>query len=110
MKSYEIYRCRRQALGFSRDELAKKAGVEPESIELYELGIKVDYLIEDKIRNTLVKEFKELDSISHYKKRILELALEINEESWTKSMYQEIGHMIVELGKLQMEITENSRF
>ena len=109
MKSYEIYKCRRQALGLTKEQLAEKANLDVKLIEYYESGKRVSSYVVDQITKTLVYEFKNMDSITHYKRRILELALELNQETISEYALQQIDHMIVEAGKLQMSIIENGK-
>ena len=109
MKTYEIMKCRRQALGFTKDKFAEKTGLDVKLIEFYESGKNVGSYVEERIRTTLYEEFRNMDSMEHYKKRILELALELNKQDETKFALLEIGHMITELGKLQMAIIDNGK-
>lgn len=109
MKTYEIMKCRRQALGLTKEKFAKEADLDVKLVEFYEDGKKVGSYVEEQIRLTLVRLFQNMDSMEHYKRRILELALEINQQDETKFALLEIGHMITELGKLQMEIINNGR-
>ena len=104
MKMYEVYKCRRQALGWIREELAKRLDLKTGVIERYENGDKVPYCFEVAIRQTIDAEFTNVDSITHYKRRALELALQINSETEVERLLHDIGHMMVELGKLQMEV------
>lgn len=101
---YEILKCRRKALGLTKEELAEKSGVNIILIEAFESGKKISNVEKEKINRYLWKSFQEMDSITHYKRRILELALELNEEYILADAIKEIGHMMVELGKLQMEL------
>lgn len=104
MQTYEIMKCRRLALGLTKEELAKITGLDVKLIEYYESGENVARYVGMDIKQALYEQFKNMDSVTHYKKRILELALEINKQDDADFMVQEIGHMLVELGKLQMEI------
>jgi len=104
MKVNEVYRCRRQALGWSKEDLAKRLDLKTGVIERYENGDKVPYCFEVAIRQTIDAEFIKIDSITHYKRRALELALQINSETEVERLLHDIGHMMVELGKLQMEV------
>ena len=106
MKSFETYKCRRQALGMTREQLAEKANVDVKLIECFEEGLKIDSISYDKIRRVIYYGFKNIDSVEHYKKRILELALELQIEDNTQHALTEIGHMIVELGKWQMAMVQ----
>ena len=109
MKTYEIMKCRRQALGLTKEELAEKAKLDVKLIEFYEDGKKVASYVERNIQLTLVAMFQNMDSMTHYKRRILELALELNKQDETKFALLEIGHMMTELGKMQMEIIATGR-
>ena len=109
MKTYEIMKCRRQALGFTKEKFAERVDLDVRLIEFYESGKKVASYVEERIRTALYEEFKNMDSMEHYKKRILELALELNKQDDTKFALLEIGHMITELGKLQMAIIDNDK-
>ena len=109
MKSYEIYKCRRQALGLTREQLAEKANLDVKLIEYYEDGKRVSSYVKDQITKTLVHEFQDMDSVTHYKRRILELALELNQEIVSEYALREIGHMMVEAGKLQMAIINDGK-
>ena len=109
MKSYEVYKCRRQALGLTKEQLAEKANLDVKLIEYYEEGKKVASYVTEQITKALVHEFQNMDSVTHYKRRILELALELNQETVSDYALQEIGHMMVEAGKLQMAIINNGK-
>jgi len=104
MKTYEIMRCRRQALGLTKEKLAEKTELDPKLIEFYEDGKNTPSYVETKIRMTLMKIFQDMDPMTHYKRRILELALELNSQDEVKFALLEIGHMIIELGKMQMDM------
>ncbi len=109
MKTCEIMKCRRQALRMTREELAERANLDVKTIEFYEQGKNMASYVETKIKLTLMKLYQDMDSMEHYKKRILELALELNEQDETQFALLEIGHMMVELGKLQMEIINTGK-
>lgn len=109
MKTYEIMKCRRQALGLTKEKFAKEANLDVKMIEFYEDGKKVAGYVEEQIKLTLVSLFQNMDSMTHYKRRILELALELNKQDETKFALLEIGHMMTELGKMQMEIINTGR-
>lgn len=103
MKSYEVYKCRRAALDWTRLILAEKSKIKVEDIDRFENGLCVDKTIEDKIKSVINTGFKELDAIDHYKTRILELAYEIKYENDNRQMLYRISHMMIELGKLERE-------
>ena len=109
MESYKVYKCRRQALGLTKQALADKANLDVRLVEWYEEGKRIGTDSEEKIRRTIYFEFKNIPSMDHYKRRILELALELNMEDNTKHALTEIGHMMVELGKMQMAMIETDR-
>lgn len=109
MKTYEIMKCRRQAVGLNRQELAEKANLDVKLVEFYEDGKNVAGYVENRIKTVLMQEFQNMDSMTHYKRRILELALELNIQEETKWALHEIGHMMTELGKLQMEIAQSGK-
>ena len=104
MERYKVMRCRRQALKLTREQFAKMANLDVKLVEFYEEGKNVASYVDERISMTLMKLYQNMDSVTHYKKRILELALELNEQDETKFAILEIGHMMTELGKLQMEI------
>ncbi len=104
MKRYEVYKCRRQALGWTKEKLANKIDVKIGVIERYEKGEDIPYCFEVAIKQTIDDEFRNVDSMTHYKRRILELALQIQTEEEVERTLHNIGHMMVELGKMQMEI------
>lgn len=104
MKRYEVYKCRRQALGWTKEKLAEKIGLRAGVIEKYENGDNIPYCFEVAIRQTIDNEFTNVDQMTHYKRRILELAIQLNYENETERTLHDIGHMMVELGKMQMEI------
>lgn len=104
MKSYEIYACRRKALRLTRQELADKAGVQVLYVEFFEKGCNIPRYVSDKIKATIRNEFCEMNSIDHYRTRILEMAIEIKDETNTEYAMQRISHMMIELGKLQNEL------
>lgn len=103
LKTYEIMKIRRQALGLTREELAERTNLKVKEIEYYEDGMRMAGYVGAIINTTLRELFKNMDSITHYKRRILELAMEINADDEVDFMLRNIGHMITELGKLQME-------
>lgn len=104
MKHYEVYKCRRQALGFTKSDLADKVGLKVGVIDKFENGENIPYCFEVAIKKTIDDEFRNIDSMTHYKRRILELAIQINHEEEVERLLHDIGHMMVELGKAQMEI------
>ena len=107
MKVYERMKCRRQALGLTREQLAEKANLKVKEVEFYEVGYNTASYINRNIQGTLWEVAKNLDSINHYKRRILEIALLINNnQDDVDMMLKDIGHMMVELGKLQMDTIE----
>ncbi len=107
MKSSEVYVYRRIALDWSKELLAEKAGLKIRFIDDFEAGFDVDKVIEDKIKSTINIGFKNLDSLSHYNARIVELALELKNETSDKQKLYRISHLQVELGKLQREILDS---
>lgn len=104
MKQYEVYKCRRQALGLTKEKLADKIDVKPGVIDRFESGERIPRCFEMAIKNAIDSEFTNVDSMTHYKRRILELAIQLNYENETERTLHDIGHMMVELGKMQMEI------
>ena len=107
MKSSEVYVYRRIALDWSKELLADKSGIKVRYIDDFEAGFDVDKEIEDKIKSTINAGFKELDSIEHYNCRILELALQLKNETSDRQKLYRISHLEVELGKLQREILDS---
>ena len=103
MKSYEVYKYRRAALDWNTRVLAEKSKIKVEDIERFENGFGVDQKIEDNIKLTINTGYKELDTINHYKCRILELGYEIKYETDKRQMLYRISHMMIELGKLERE-------
>lgn len=100
-----IYKCRREALGLTIDQLAEKCGVTIETIIDFEAGKCTEKEDKDIVKVYLRKAFCDLDSIDHYKARILELAMEISRTKENKNdQFNCISHMLVELGKLQAEL------
>ena len=106
MKSYEMYKCRRIGLNWSREILAEKAGVTVQHVRWYEEGRKIGSDFENMIKDALYFGYKNLDEIEHYKCRIVELSYEIRFETDTQFLMQRIGHMVTELGKLQMKVVD----
>lgn len=104
MKSYEIYACRRKALRITRQELADRARVHVQFVNDFEKGLKIPRVEYDRIKTTIREMFNELDSIEHYRTRILELGIELRDETDADIALQEIAHMMIELGKLQNEL------
>lgn len=104
MKKQEIRKCRRVALSWSKEKLAFETGLDVRYIEFYESGKNVPNWVVDQIDSTLWNAFNQLDSIEHYKRKIVEEALKISMEENTEYIVQNIGHMIIEAGKLQMEL------
>lgn len=108
MRICERMKCRRQALGLTREQLAEKANLNVKEVEFYEEGKKTASYINKNIQSTLWDLSKNLDSITHYKRRILELALLINNnQDDVDMMLKDVAHMMVELGKLQMETIDD---
>lgn len=107
MKRYEVYKCRRQALGLTREQLSEIIDVRVGVIERYESGEMVPRCFEMAIRQAIDDEFTAVDRMTHYKRRILELGIQLNYEQETERILHDIGHMMVELGKMQMEIMDN---
>lgn len=106
MKSYEMYKCRRIGLNWSREILAEKAGVTVQHVRWYEEGRKIGSDFENMIKDALYLGYKNLDEIEYYKCRIVELSYEIRFETDTQYLMQRIGHMVTELGKLQMRVVD----
>lgn len=104
MKRYEVYKCRRKALGWTKEKLADKIGLKVGVIERYENGEVIPYCFEIAIKDTIDNEFTNVDTMTHYKRRILELAIQLNYETEDERTLHDIGHMMVELGKMQMQI------
>ena len=104
MKGYEVRKCRRIALSWSKERLADEANLDVRYIEFYEEGKNIPNWVADKIDKTLWAGFNNLESIEHFKKKILEEALKISREDNTQYLMQYIGHMLIEAGKLQMEL------
>lgn len=107
VKSYEVYVFRRIALRWTQQELAEKANIDVKLVCKFEEGTSLDKDLDDKIKLAINKGFKELESIDHYKCRILELAFEIKYETSDNQRLYRMSHIIVELGKLQKEILDN---
>ena len=103
MKSYEIYKIRRESLNWTISQLSALSGVNEREIEWYEEGKNIGNEKAERIKQTLRKGFCDLSSIDHYKARIRELAMEISQTDDPKFIMEYIGHMMVECGKLQME-------
>lgn len=106
MISSEVYVYRRIALGWSKEELADKSGIKVRYIDDFEDGFDVDRKIENKIKSVINTGFKNLDSMEHYNARIMELALELKNETSNEQKLYRISHLQVELGKLQREILD----
>ena len=104
MTKNKVWKCRRQALGYTQQQLADLAGCDIKIVRAYENEEWIDYESCKKIQNVIVDTFKNMDSVEHYKKRILELALKLNLEDDKDYAMNDISHMIIELGKLQGEI------
>jgi transcriptional regulator with XRE-family HTH domain len=107
MKRCEVYKCRRQALGWSKEKLSEKLGLKVGVIEKYENGENIPYCFEVAIKQTIDNEFTNVDKMTHYKRRILELAIQLNYEEEVERSLHDIGHMMVELGKMQMDIMQD---
>lgn len=107
MKSHEVYAFRRMALRWSKETVAERAGLSVGFITLFEDGHNIGKAYENKIKSVLNDGFKELNSAEHYKTRILELALEIKNDTSSKENLYRLSHMIVEAGKLEREILDN---
>ena len=108
MQSHEVYAARRIALQWSKEELAEKAGLNVAYVIFFEDGKNIGREFEEKIKSALNKGFKELSCIEHYKARIMELAIEIRDETSDKESLYRLSHLIVEAGKLEREILDNT--
>lgn len=109
MKSHEVYAIRRAALRWSKETVAERAGLNVTYVSLFEDGKYIGKTYENKIKSILNDGFKELNSMEHYKARILELAMEIrNDTSCTncKENLYRLSHLVVEAGKLEREILD----
>ena len=104
MKSHEIYSCRRKALRLTKEQIAIKANVLVQYVEWFEEGKRIPTWAENNIKVAIRNEFCNLTSIEHYRARILELAIEIRDETEVTYALNEISHMMIELGKLQNEL------
>lgn len=106
MKDNIIYKCRRQALGLNINDLATGCGVSNDVIMAFENGDWISNKDKDMIKTYIRKCFCNMRSMDHYRARILELALELNNPEIPASNDQQLlmSHMMVELGKLQAEL------
>ena len=77
-------------------------------IEDFENGKQVPKVVNQRIKSFLHNQLCLMDSVEHYRKKILELALEINVDDDTQSCLLEMGHLMVEIGKLQKELIVNA--
>ena len=103
MKDYEMYKYRRIALGWSIEKLSINSGVHEQEVRYFEEGKNIGREKIEIIKKTLRDGFCNMSSKDHYKARIMELAIEINKTNDENELFQMIGHMMVECGKLQME-------
>ena len=113
MKSHEVYAIRRAALRWSKETAAERAGLNVTYVSLFEDGKYIGKTYENKIKSVLNDGFKELNSIEHYKARILELAMEIRNDTSNSSCKENLyrlSHLIVESGKLEREILDSITF
>lgn len=110
MKSHEVYAIRRAALRWSRETVAERAGLNVGFVTLFEDGKSIGKAYENKIKSVLNDGFKELNSMEHYKARILELAMEIRTDTSSKENMYRLSHLVVEAGKLEREILDNITF
>lgn len=106
MKANDIFRCRRIALNWTKEELANRAGIPVQYIDWFERGEKIGRDFEYKIKNTIREYHRNLSPADHRKARIIELAYMIAEEENSDYLMKNIGHMQVELGFLQMYAIE----
>lgn len=108
MKSHEVYAIRRAALRLSKETVAERAGLNVAYVTLFEDGKSIGKAYENKIKSVLNDGFKELNSVEHYKARILELALEIRNDTSSKENLYRLSHLIVESGKLERELLDTT--
>lgn len=108
MKSHEVYAIRRAALRLSKETVAERAGLNVAYVTLFEDGKSIGKAYENKIKSVLNDGFKELNSVEHYKTRILELAMEIRNDTSSKENLYRLSHLVVEAGKLEREILDNT--
>lgn len=106
MKSYQTYMCRRKALGITQEEMANRVGCTVDDIRKYENGGWTPDALVQRIKNECYAGFKTIDENEHYLLRILEIALELQIEDNTDHALKAIGHMMVELGHLQMNLVD----
>ncbi len=106
MKSYETYKCRRKALGLTQEVLSKLVGCTVDDIRNYERGYWVPDELSQRIKDELNWRFKDVDENEHYLLRILEIALELQIETDSDYALKNVGHMMVELGHLQMNLID----
>ena len=110
MTKYVLYRNRREALGWTIQELSEKSNVHILEVMWFEEGKKIGYDKEQKIKEALYHGFYDLPSKDHYKARILELALQINSGDLDQTeLLNAISHISIEIGKLQGETLGFSR-
>ena len=102
--SNQVYKIRREALGVDPNYIAEKANVSVDDVICFEKGIRIPFAVYDKIKTAIKNEFCELNSMEHYQKRILEIAMKIQIEDDKTYALQEIAHMQIELAKLQNEL------
>lgn len=106
MRSFEVYRFRRIALRWTKKELADKAEILVVDIDRFESGLEIDSEKIVKLKRVIDDGFRNLDTIEHYKTRIMELAYEIRFDQDPKQILQRTSHVMVELGKLQKALID----
>ena len=104
LKSYQIYACRRVALDLTPEELAEKVGVDKKFVIDMEKGNKIPFAVYERIKTTIRNEFNNLDQLEHYKRRILEIAIEMILEEDNETALQNIAHIMIEAAKMQNEL------
>ena len=99
--------CKRIALHMTQEDLAKHAGLSVDEIVKIEDGsVLATGKQKDRIDKVLFWGFKNIPEIDHYRARIAQLGLQINEEDNIDDAMLEISHMLIELGRLQQALVE----
>lgn len=110
MKRHILCKNRRLALEWSTRKLSEQSGIHETEIMWFEEGRNIGTDKANRIKEALYQGFKDLPSLDHYKRRIMELALQINYgELNQEELFQALSHMSIEMGKLQGETLGFSR-
>lgn len=106
MKTCDLIRCKRQALGMTQKELADIVGVSSNTISNFESGKEVSIPIFNGIKNGIEKAVSELNKEDYLKYSITYKAYKLDLESDAEKI-KTLNYMLLDIAKLMLELNRN---